>query len=1188
MKRKLLFTAILIACALGGNLYAQIDTDKAYTIANNNDANLFMQDNGDGVVALGATSDYSCWKFIPTGNTDCYYIQNAKTGKYIQGYSASEQEVATGTEGVEYYVKADAEGSYTGKYRMSCTENSPYDFSAGTLGLNWKNNNRVQSFASVAGGNPRSAWILTETTMPEPDPEPNPDPDPIDINSPWTGNVVASGEFYLYNVESGLWLQNNDSKANDWSTRAAIGTRGLDFTIAETDNAFTLGAKFGSASINPDNNYLDTGNNPAWTFTSIPANGDKKAYKINCGNKVLGTVYYHDDGQQNNLFTQTGDQRWYLENPDYNINMTERNTWQLVTRAERIAKMEAEASKENPQDASWLIPSADFANNDRRYNQWTRSLNGGNGRAADGNGIQGSMCVESWNSSNIDFSITISDIPNGTYHMTVQGYYRDGNFNDVMTRRNNGTETIRSYYFAGDVRHPLMSILDEAKEAKVDGAWDRENNGRWYPDSQNSANKCFNLHKGYVNEEIEVVVTTGSLKIGIVKTEGVSSDWTVFDNFKLTYLGSEIDLSQFIEALQSAINSAEAFDKSLTTTVLANALDEAVANGKDKLTSTSEEEISAATTAITNALFAAEAVNVTTLRQTTTLAAAEGIDVSAANDVIANGTTSEEVNAALNVLRTARRLNAVDKQPDIFTGSAPEDGGQYYIYNVGTQRYLTGGVDWGTHAAVNYAAQAATFIKSGDGWRIHTNIRTNSDALNFNGYVDCGGDGDTWYLIEVSAGVYNISQQNSNTGATLLGFSGDRRGNWWQVDTDNEGADNANNQWKLVTKAERDALMATATETQPVDATYYIHAAGFDSHLVDAQLAFPLTKWQTWYTEGKGGNNGVGGWDQDRNWEAWNSGNIKFYQELSGLTPGKYRLTAQAYYRHGNFEQAVNEYDDPKTDGAILFATNGNGETAQSFIVPITSEANKAPGYGRESSIGRFPDDRNETAAQYFEFGLYKNVVNDIIVTADGKLTIGVEKFENNQAEEWIVADNFRLAYLGSVVTVGEDLYATYVAPFDVNFENAGVSAFAAQKNETYVHLEPVTTVPAGTAVVVKAEEAGTYPVAGTTGATLGTENDLIAATEDIAADGSQYILAKQEEGVGFYHATTGIIAAGKGYLVIEAPVKAFYPFDGDATAVSEISESTDYSAPIYNVAGQRLSKMQKGINIVGSKKVLK
>ena len=82
-------------------------------------------------------------------------------------------------------------------------------------------------------------------------------------------------------------------------------------------------------------------------------------------------------------------------------------------------------------------------------------------------------------------------------------------------------------------------------------------------------------------------------------------------------------------------------------------------------------------------------------------------------------------------------------------------------------------------------------------------------------------------------------------------------------------------------------------------------------------------------------------------------------------------------------------------------------------------------------------------------------------------------------------------------VTVTEALYATFVAPVDVDFTYSGAEAFTAVINpETgNATLIPVSKVSAGTAVVVKAEEAGTYRVAQTTEATLGAENELVAAT---------------------------------------------------------------------------------------------
>ncbi|MBO4549163.1 MAG: DUF4465 domain-containing protein, partial [Bacteroidaceae bacterium] len=179
-----------------------------------------------------------------------------------------------------------------------------------------------------------------------------------------------------------------------------------------------------------------------------------------------------------------------------------------------------------------------------------------------------------------------------------------------------------------------------------------------------------------------------------------------------------------------------------------------------------------------------------------------------------------------------------------------------------------------------------------------------------------------------------------------------------------------------------------------------------------------------------------------------------------------------------------------------------------------------------------------------------------------------------------------------NVVFVSSVGYATYVTKKNVDFSKADVEAYSVTESTTegYVHLDPIDAAPTGEAVLVKAAE-GAYvlPTAATTPAAL-IGNLLKPAVEDVVADGSQYILAKPEgEEVGFYQATSGTtIAAGKGYLEFtSSPVKAFY-FDGDgATGIENLNVKANHNEPIYNVAGQRLQKMQRGINIINGKKVL-
>ena len=194
--------------------------------------------------------------------------------------------------------------------------------------------------------------------------------------------------------------------------------------------------------------------------------------------------------------------------------------------------------------------------------------------------------------------------------------------------------------------------------------------------------------------------------------------------------------------------------------------------------------------------------------------------------------------------------------------------------------------------------------------------------------------------------------------------------------------------------------------------------------------------------------------------------------------------------------------------------------------------------------------------------------------------------FDNFGAEGTEVLPECNVVFVSSVG------YSTCVAKNDWDFSEADVEAFAVTESteEGHVHLTPITEAPAGEAIIVKAAE-GAYvvPTASATPAAV-AGNLLKPALTDITADGSQYILADGSEGVAFYQATTGsTIAAGKGYLEFTGSgVKAF-TFDGDnATGINDLDANANLNEPIYNIAGQRMSKMQRGINIIGNKKILK
>ena len=137
---------------------------------------------------------------------------------------------------------------------------------------------------------------------------------------------------------------------------------------------------------------------------------------------------------------------------------------------------------------------------------------------------------------------------------------------------------------------------------------------------------------------------------------------------------------------------------------------------------------------------------------------------------------------------------------------------------------------------------------------------------------------------------------------------------------------------------------------------------------------------------------------------------------------------------------------------------------------------------------------------------------------------------------------------------------------------------------------EAITEAPIGEPVLVKGAEGKCCYNPAESAASPGV-NLLHAATDDIVCDGTQFCLANEEHGVGFYKVTTGTtLAAGKAYLSIPGnEVKPFYGFDfSDATIIRSIGDKQS-TINVYNLLGQKVSnsKLTKGVIILNNKKVV-
>ena len=850
--------------------------------------------------------------------------------------------------------------------------------------------------------------------------------------SPWPGHAVGNGgEFYLYNVATGLWLQNNNTVKDGWATAVNVGTRGLPITLEKTGpKTFKLRSTFRGGN-GVSNKIGDAGllywdmpaeNVGAWDISPADNFQSIHGYWLECDAMVLGA--------DNNLLTTDKDKN---------------SVWQLVTREERIADAKAKASVEHPVDVTWLIDAPDLATKNTTYKlDFTAAPNTEHSTYQGGwNIVKANTIQEFWNTQTFDYHQTINGLPNGTYKFSVRGYYRDGSsetrdytmYGYGADKFANGTEQLRATYYANGTSAPIMSLYAGAKTAPEEGfsfQAEREKDqgsGLYVPNTPHEAN--YALWKGnYQNAEITVTVTDGTLKFGVRKEAGVVDDWCVISDFSLKYLGSKVlqTAEEALKGLKAIIATTKAF-KGAVAPALNKQYTDAIQAADKALTSTDPVAINTATSALQKDYdaVAACAENYEALAKTVEICKTTNKNndtqfstaIAEAENVAKTATADTDMKLALVNLRVARKIAAADKLPDIYKGAAA-GAGEFYFYNIASQKFLMGGSDWNTHAAVDVPGVLFTVTAEGDGFTINRFGGKDGNYLGYNGYTDIPGK-DVWAFIPVAGkkNVYNIVKGDNH--AQGLAFAPQSNTDademmdkefWNTVSVEAAVAKNANAEWKLVTKAERDALLATATETRPVDATHLLASPGFNR---PAML-------EGWITDNrsdfKDANLGV--IDRGRRTnpvcEAYYQQMFEVNQVVSNLPEGYYQVNMTGYYRDGSREdlqQKVANGTTPARHAMLYIEYKGKGNEVA--LPSIAAGINQCPGIGWKGTAGEQPDNVMD-AAEYFESGLYKVYTRIIKVGPEGELTIGVTK-DKQVDSDWAVFDNFRLTYFGKHVS---------------------------------------------------------------------------------------------------------------------------------------------------------------------------
>lgn len=176
-----------------------------------------------------------------------------------------------------------------------------------------------------------------------------------------------------------------------------------------------------------------------------------------------------------------------------------------------------------------------------------------------------------------------------------------------------------------------------------------------------------------------------------------------------------------------------------------------------------------------------------------------------------------------------------------------------------------------------------------------------------------------------------------------------------------------------------------------------------------------------------------------------------------------------------------------------------------------------------------------------------------------------------------------------SYVTFYDSKYA-YTIP-------TGVTAYKGKVNGDNLVLTAITTgvIPQGEAVILKSTTSGALDL-------VTVESDDVKDSENILKGSDAelssvpencYILTYGYNKLGFYEQPTSTsLKAHKAYVIWSGQTSLAakcltMKFEDEATGVEDMTVTENIDKDIYNLNGMRLTKLQKGINIVGGNKVV-
>ncbi len=866
---------------------------------------------------------------------------------------------------------------------------------------------------------------------------------------PLASIAIEDGTYYLYNVGAGMYFEHGGSD----NYTACFKPHGAPVILTNvgTDTYTIQTCVDKTRYLNESGKVYSSSSGVNFTISAV----DSGTYHISVNGKYLGY-----GGTKADLLSQT------LVSFDLSLGDGDDLLWKILSK-EDLEKEFDNASESNPVDATFYIECANWNRHDKNLAAWSnfvKDITSGNCSSYLNNN-----CGYFYGTAT-DANQVLTGLRPGMYKLKAQAFYCHGDASSVGTNYTAETMPKKAVLYAGTAEVPVEGVLDEIVTDNIYTTGQAVTGG-YIPIvstyNSNDAVEAFDRGMYSNNEVIGIVGSDGKLSIGIKLVDGETGSFIAHDNFELYYLGPITTITdEEVEALLATIPTGT------MTASVKTAMDDAVATLKSNVTADNyrlaDEAIAAAIAnaqAYINIKEALDAAEATTLsdeaRKQYNEAVAEIVSAYDSTLIEGDGTSEvEAVNSALNDAKAYDISQSNDKtalitNPQFDEGTTGWEGD----FGAGAQKGLSSnyvitcyGTGFDVYQELTeltpgiYKVQAQAFSRPASNDNTWSQYQEGKELVNetylyANGvqkkvplivedYLTTSQSSGSWSTYSLNGS--NIYVPNNSTAFSIAFSAGLYENELICVVGDdgklklgikNEDTDNP------VTYAGYDNFRLT-----------YIGSTDATDKIVNPQFDDGTTGW-----EGDFGAGAKKGLSSNYVITCYGTG-FDVHQTIEGLTPGTYKLQAQAFSRPTSNDETWSAYQAGTNlvNETYLYA-NGVEKNVPLIVEDYLTTAQSSGSWSTYSLNGSnvYVPNNSTAFSIAFSAGLYENELL-CVVKEDGNLTIGIKNNDADNSVTYAGYDNFRLTYVSSDVAEEEE---------DVlEIANAAVAAYKAIADQAVDH----------------------------------------------------------------------------------------------------------------------------------------